>query len=118
MHETPPVAAEDFDALLELLDAPTMREVVRLFMASAPERLVTAQLGLQGGDLAITATAFHAMRSGCGQLGARQLEAICAHGERRAKSGDHEGAAADLAAAEEEFARCRKWFSANGWLSA
>lgn len=118
MSEHIPVVEDDFNALLELLDAPTMREVVALFMASAPDRLVTAQIGLQGGDGAAVATAFHAMRSGCGQLGARRLEAICAQGERRAKTGDLAGAAADLAAAESEFVLCREWFANRGWLVA
>ncbi len=118
MDETAPVAEDDFNALLDLLDAQTMREVVELFMASAPERLASAHRGLDAGDGVVAATAFHTMRSGCGQLGARQLEALCATAERMAKHGDLAGAAGCLAAAEVEFVRCRAWFESRGWMSA
>ncbi|MBW7933455.1 MAG: Hpt domain-containing protein [Gemmatimonadaceae bacterium] len=118
MESTPPVDQVEFDALLELLDRDTMREVVQLFMHSAPERLATARGGLASGDYTAVATAFHTMRSGCGQLGARPLEALCADGERLAKAGDHTAASARLEEAQAEFARCARWFLDHGWVDA
>lgn len=118
MNVPSPVAEDDFNALLELLDKDTMRDVVGIFIASAPERLASARRGLAAGDGTIAATAFHAMRSGCGQLGARRLEEMCATGERLSRHGDLAGASERLAAAAEEFEHCRTWFRTNGWLNA
>ena len=117
MHDSLPVSEDDFNALLELLDEDTMREVVTLFLASAPDRLGSARSGVASGDGRVAASAFHALRSGCGQLGARHLEALCADGERRAKAGDFAGAADSLAAAEAEYERCRVWFRGAGWVA-
>lgn len=113
-----PVEQSDFDALLELLDGETMREVVTMFAGSAPDRLVVARAGIAARDVATAATAFHTMRSGCGQLGARQLEALCATAERTTKAGDFQAAALLLDQVEEELARCLAWFRDGGWLIA
>lgn len=116
MNDSPPVQADDFDALLELLDEQTMRDVVALFVASAPTRLVSAREGLATGDTARAATAFHTLRSGCGQLGARRLEELCATGERLAKHGDVAAAGDRLREVRVEYDRCLEWFRAHGWL--
>lgn len=118
MNDTPPVQADDFEALLELLDEQTMREVVALFVASAPTRLASARDGLASGDTARASTAFHTLRSGCGQLGARRLEELCAGGERLAKQNDIAGASARLSEVLAEYDRCLEWFRSHGWLHA
>lgn len=118
MSDTLPVQSDDFDALLELLEEETMRDVIALFVASAPTRLESARAGLESGDAARTATAFHTLRSGCGQLGARRLEALCAAGEHAAKHGDVAGAGERLREAHVEYSRCLEWFQAHGWLRA
>ena len=64
-----PVVQADFDALLELLDRDTMREIVAMYVESCPQRIAAMHGGLAMGDLVTVATAFHTMRSGCGQLG-------------------------------------------------
>jgi HPt (histidine-containing phosphotransfer) domain-containing protein len=116
MNDSPPVQADDFAALLELLDEQTMRDVVALFVASAPTRLVSARDGLASGDTARATTAFHTLRSGCGQLGARRLEELCATGEQLAKHGDVAGAGARLHEVHAEYDRCLEWFRTHGWL--
>lgn len=118
MNDPQPVQASDFDALLELLDEQTMREVVALFVASAPTRLASVREGLASGDTARAATAFHTLRSGCGQLGARRLEELCAAGEQMAKHGDIAAANAQLSVVLVEYERCMAWFRAHGWLRA
>lgn len=118
MNDSVPVQADDFEALLELLDEQTMREVVALFVASAPTRFASARDGVANGDSARVATAFHTLRSGCGQLGARQLEELCATGERMAKQGDIAGASARLSDVLAEYDRCVEWFRTHGWLGA
>ncbi len=118
MTDSPPVELADFDALLELLDQHTMRDVIRLFVTSAPERLRVANDGIAAGEQAVVATAFHTMRSGCGQLGARHLEQLCANAERAAKHGDLSAAAAGLAEVRVEYERCLAWFRERGWLSS
>ena len=118
MNDSPPVQLDDFEALLELLDEQTMREVVALFVASAPTRLASAREGLASGDTARAATAFHTLRSGCGQLGARRLEELCASGEQLAKHGDIAAASARLTDVLAEYDRCLDWFRTHGWLRA
>ena len=116
MNDSPPVQTDDFDALLELLDEQTMRDVVALFVASAPTRLVSVREGLATGDTARASTAFHTLRSGCGQLGARRLEELCATGEQLAKHGDVAAAGERLREVLVEFDRCLEWFRTHGWL--
>jgi len=112
------IVEDDFNALLDLLGPDTMRDVVKLLVESAPTRFASARDGLAAGDHARAATAFHTLRSSCGQLGAKSLEALCTEGERLSKHGDVPGAVGVLAAAEGEFARCLEWFGANRWVSA
>lgn len=118
MTEPSPIAQEDFDALLELLDEATMRDVVHLFVASCPDRLTAAREGIGGGDGIAAATAFHTLRSGCGQLGARAMEQLSADAERAAKAGDFPLAGTLLARVESEYAQCLVWFRTGGWLGA
>lgn len=108
----------DFDALLELLERDTMREIIAMFVESCPQRIRAMHGGLAAGDLAAVATAFHTMRSGCGQLGARELEELCALGERSAKAGSAPDAGALLARVEAELALVIGWFRAQGWMDA
>jgi HPt (histidine-containing phosphotransfer) domain-containing protein len=118
MNDSPPVQLADFDALLELLEEETMRDVVGLFVAAAPTRLASAEDGLATGDMARAATAFHTLRSGCGQLGARRLEELCASGEQMAKHGDVAAAGERLRDVRVEYDRCLEWFRTHGWLRA
>lgn len=118
MNDSSPVQVIDFNALLELLDESTMRDVVALFVASAPSRLTSAREGLATGDTSRAATALHTLRSGCGQLGARRLEELCAAGEQMAKHGDIAAALARLSDVLLEYDRCLEWFRTNGWLRA
>lgn len=116
-HDLPlsSIVDEDFNVLLELLGQETMRDVVRLLMDSAPTRFASARVGLADGDTVRAATAFHTLRSSCGQLGAKALEQMCVEGERHAKAGDIPKATTALADAEREFARCVDWFGARGF---
>ena len=118
MTPAAPIEQSDFDALLELLEQQSMREVVTIFVGSVPERVNVARHGIADGDLRAAATAFHTMRSGCGQLGARRLEELCASAERAAKGGDVAGAASLLASVETELAACLSWFHENGWVNS
>lgn len=117
MTHPSPIVQEDFDALSELLDRATMRDVIRLFIDAAPARFDAVAEGTAAGDGAKVAGAFHTMRSTCGQLGAHRLEQYCAEGERAAKQGDFDGARARLADARAELDRCIAWFNDNQWLS-
>lgn len=118
MTPAAPIEQPDFDALLELLDRDAMREVVTIFVGSVPERVSIARRGIAAGDSAAAATAFHTMRSGCGQLGARRLEQLCADAERTAKADDVEGTSALLDLVEAELALCLAWFGEQGWVNS
>ncbi len=118
MTDTSPIDQSEFDALLELLDHDSMRDVVRLFASAAPARLATAREALAAGDAAAVAMAFHTLRSTCGQLGATRLEELCAGAEREAKSAGLGGTQARLRDVERELARCLDWFRERGWARA
>lgn len=118
MTESSPVEQADFDALLELLEPQTMRDVVRMFADSAPLRLTAAEQGITIGDASAVATAFHTLRSGCGQLGARRLEEMCMRAEHAAKRGEIAVASGLLAEVHVEYERCLLWFTGRGWLNA
>ncbi len=113
-----PIDQPEFNALLELIDHGTMREVVAIFAASCPERLLAMRDSLAAGDLPAVATTYHTMRSGCGQLGARDLEDLCALGEQAAKAGRADEATRLLETVEAETARVLAWFRAQGWMDA
>jgi HPt (histidine-containing phosphotransfer) domain-containing protein len=118
MTQAAPIEPCDFDALLELLDRDTMREVVTIFVGSVPGRMSAARQGIVDGDLPAVVTAFHTMRSGCGQLGARRLESLCSDAERTTKAGNVEATLALLDLAEEELALCLAWFHEHGWVNS
>jgi HPt (histidine-containing phosphotransfer) domain-containing protein len=118
MTHAAPIEPYDFDALLELLDRDTMREVVTIFVGSVPGRISVARQGIAGGDFSAAVTAFHTMRSGSGQLGARTLESLCSDAERAAKVGDVEGALTLLDLVEAELALCLAWFHEHGWVNS
>jgi HPt (histidine-containing phosphotransfer) domain-containing protein len=113
-----PIDEAEFDALLELLGRASMRDVITMFAASAPARLAAAAAGVAGSDTPAVVLAFHSLRSGCGQLGARELERACADGERSAKAGNFSEALRQLTTAAVEYTRCVDWFRAHGWLAA
>ena len=50
MTPASPIEPSDFDALLELLDRATMREVVTMFSTSAPERVTAVRRGIASDD--------------------------------------------------------------------
>lgn len=118
MTPASPIEQSDFDALLELLDRGTMREVVAMFASSAPERMQAARAGIALGDGRVVATAFHTMRSGCGQLGARHLEELCANAEQAAKRGDLAGTAVLMEQVARELEVCFDWFRSHGWIDS
>ena len=113
-----PIEQAEFEALLELLERDTMREVVAMFARSAPERLRLARDGISSGEAPVVVTAFHTMRSGCGQLGGRVLEALCADAERAAKTGDLRRAGVLLDEVALELERCLDWFRQHGWVDS
>ena len=113
-----PIELADFEALLELLDRDTMREVVTLFAIAAPEHMIVVCRSIASGEARVVATAFHTMRSGCGQLGARHLEELCVNAERSAKAGDLAGTAALLDLAAVELERCLGWFPDHRWVDS
>ena len=117
MTQNSPVERADFNALLELLDRSTMRDVIRLFVGSSPARLEAAAQGIGSGDAPAAATAFHTLRSACGQLGAHRMESLCADAERAAKKGDLDAARGLLDDVRAEYERCVAWFSDEHWLS-
>jgi signal transduction histidine kinase/HPt (histidine-containing phosphotransfer) domain-containing protein len=84
-------AALDPQGLAKLLeigggDAGFVREMIDLFLSQTPGNLDAMRAGLRAGDLLAVARAAHSTKSSSGYLGARQLSALCALVEAKAKA--------------------------------
>lgn len=64
-----------------------LREVVDVFLADAPARLVALRRHLAAGDLKALRETAHALKGAAGNLGLLAVQAACAELERHARSG-------------------------------
>jgi CheY-like chemotaxis protein/HPt (histidine-containing phosphotransfer) domain-containing protein len=87
----PPVAAAGLDARvlgqLRALDTPGsgfFHGVIGLFLSTAPARLDALAAAVQGADAEAIRSLAHALRSTCGNVGAKAMHDLCASLEERA----------------------------------
>jgi HPt (histidine-containing phosphotransfer) domain-containing protein len=80
-------------------------DMVRLFLAQAPDRIAAARAGLEAGAPTDVQQAVHALRSSSGQIGASRVHLLCAEIESRATGGDLSVVADLIASLEREFSR-------------
>lgn len=64
-----------------------LRGMVELFVKNAPARVADARAAFDGGDAAALRSAFHALKSSAGQLGAVTVHRACVEGEQLAGKG-------------------------------
>ena len=81
-----------------------LRELVNLFLKTAPARLESAQQAWAANDSTALAFAAHSLRSSSGQLGAAGLHRACERIESLAERGNMTDAGAELAHASIELA--------------
>lgn len=90
---------------------PLLFEMIDLLTAGAPKWLDVVRKALAGGDAERARSAFHALKSSTGQLGAGHLQALCEQGERLAGRGDLAGVAALMPALDAEHYVVRVWLA-------
>ena len=97
---------------LRIIGGPKLvRELIELFVRSAPERIAAARAGIENGDLGAVQRAMHSLKSSAGQLGVTAMQNACRRAEHAATSGD--ATSAESALAEVEMA----WPDTSAWLT-
>jgi HPt (histidine-containing phosphotransfer) domain-containing protein len=85
-------------------------ELVELFFADVPPRLVALREAARAGDARSVEGIAHALKGSCANMGAVRMGAICAELEEVGRSEDPAGAPARISLLEEEFGRVRVAF--------
>lgn len=88
-----------------------LREMIGLFLAAAPERLIAARGAIAAANVAGAELALHSLKSSSAQLGAVRMHHLCEEGERRARDGSLVGVPALIDELEQEFTRVREWLT-------
>lgn len=84
-----------------------LKDMIVLFLADAPPRLVKAREGASARDRTAVSRALHALKSSSGQLGAFVMMDRCGEGEALAIGGDSSELEAAVARVEQAFASAR-----------
>jgi CheY-like chemotaxis protein len=85
-------------------------ELIELFLADAPPRLVALREAAEAGDARTVVEIAHALKGSCSNMGAVGMGATCAELEEAARAGELSGAPARISVLEEEFGRVRVAF--------
>jgi FOG: HPt domain len=88
-----------------------LREMIRLFLMAAPERIAAARAGLEGGDANAVEMALHALKSSSAQLGAMRMQKLCERGEMLGRAGTLEPVTAIVRDLEEELVQVEAWLT-------
>ncbi|MDA2937282.1 response regulator [Acidobacteria bacterium AH-259-A15] len=106
-----PLNREVLATLRELQDEgkpDILEELFELFLKDTPTRLDAMREAVRKGDSEALRRAAHGQKGSSANLGAGQMEALCAELERKARGGAVEDAQAIVTQLETEFARLRK----------
>ena len=83
------LAPEVIDSLIELGDGPDLvLELVELYVEDAIKRVDSVMVGARDGDMAVSNSAAHALKSASANMGAVQFSEVCRQIEDAAKAGD------------------------------
>jgi HPt (histidine-containing phosphotransfer) domain-containing protein len=85
-------------------------ELVELFFADVPPRLVALREAVRAGNARSVEAIAHAIKGGCTNMGAARMGAFCAELEEMGRSEDLAGAPSRMSLLEEEFGRVRVAF--------
>ena len=86
-----------------------LREMIDLYLTSAPERLAAAKSGVASGDLPSAELALHSLKSSSAQLGAARVGKLSEQGELIARTGTLDGIDVLVTEMESELARAAAW---------
>lgn len=84
-------------------DGTLLPELVELFQSETPRRLVALRAAFTAGDPSALTQEAHALKSGCAQLGARQMADLCQRLEIQGRIGSMQAAGPLLDELEREF---------------
>ncbi|HZS58958.1 MAG TPA: Hpt domain-containing protein [Gemmatimonadaceae bacterium] len=102
---------------LRIVGGPKLvRELIELFVRSAPERIAAARAGIENGDLDATQRAMHSLKSSAGQLGITAIQDSCRRAEISATNRDAMGAGSALAQVEALWPATCAWLTEQGRL--
>ena len=107
-------SATDPDALARLRrfgGDKLVREMIDLYLTTAPERLAAARNGASSGDLPSTELALHSLKSSSAQLGAIRVGKLSERGELIARTGTLDGIPDLVVEMEDELARAAEWLT-------
>lgn len=104
-----PTDADALQRLRRFGGGKLLRDMIALFLVSAPERLTAARAATVVENLSGTELALHSLKSSSAQLGAMRMHRLCDEGERRTRDGSLAGVPALIDELEHEFARVREW---------
>lgn len=97
------------DRLKRFGGAKLLGEMIRLFLAAAPERIATARTALGRGNAHDVELALHSLKSSAAQLGALRMQRLSERGELEARAGTLASLPGVLEELDEEHARVREW---------
>ncbi|MCY7380294.1 MAG: Hpt domain-containing protein [Gemmatimonadaceae bacterium] len=106
-----PTDADALERLRRFGGGKLLRDMIALFLVSAPERLTAARAAMVAENLSSTELALHSLKSSSAQLGAMRMHRLCDEGERRMRDGSLAGVPALIDELEQEFARVREWLT-------
>ena len=90
-----------------------LREIVAIFLADTPQRLLEVRQALDGGDPLLLIRAAHSIKGSAGNFGAKPLAVLAEELEQLAKASDFRAGRVLLPTLEAEFDRLRlaldKW---------
>jgi HPt (histidine-containing phosphotransfer) domain-containing protein len=104
-----PMDSSALERLERFGGARLLREMIALYVESAPGRLAAAVEALAAGDVIATENAFHSLKSSSAQLGAVRLARLCEEAETIARDGSLSGVAALIVASRDELGRVERW---------
>jgi HPt (histidine-containing phosphotransfer) domain-containing protein len=109
--EPPSFDQSALDRLQRFGGGKLLREMIALFLASAPERVAAARLGVETGDAPAAEMALHSLKSSAAQLGAMRMQRLCEQGESLAHTGTLDIVSLLVHDLEGELVEVQRWLT-------
>lgn len=109
-----PAALNELRAFQEPGEPDIVAELIDIFLEDCPSRIEAIRKGVEDGDSDAIASAAHALKSSCAQLGVVKMSAICQVLEADGKSGSLDDAEDLSVALIDEFQHVHSQLKGNG----
>jgi PAS domain S-box-containing protein len=113
-----PGVISNLRALQSRAEPNLLAELIDSFLDDSVQRINSMRGAAAAGDADSLARTVHALKGGCGAVGAIRMTALCDLLEDRGREGSFEGAAVLITAIEEEFDRVRRALQAEKSIAA